>query len=213
MLGCDARVGIDNLNQQQSIHETPTPQDDVDSLLRAAIDQYHRPLSRLVHRLLGWAGKQDVEDVLQEVWLAAWRSRNGFRQQSSVQTWLTRIAIHKTRNHQRFQRVLWSRLWRMWHQTMIPERKDTKTFEDYDAKSDDDRITQIQSAMQKLRTHDREVLVLHYLEEIPIEQLATLYGKNRNAIDARLSRARRRLAMLLPDAPHAIQVKESEHVS
>ena len=50
---------------------------------------------------------------------------------------------------------------------------------------------------QKLPPADREVIVLCYLEELSVPQICTILGAKRGAIDTRLSRARKRLAVLL----------------
>jgi RNA polymerase sigma-70 factor (ECF subfamily) len=57
----------------------------------------HLPqLLRLCTVILGNA--QEAEDTVQEVFLKAFRSANGFRGDASLSTWLTRIAIHACRD-------------------------------------------------------------------------------------------------------------------
>ena len=43
--------------------------------------------------------RQDAEDVAQEVFLAAWQALPVFRGESSVATWLHRIAVNRALNH------------------------------------------------------------------------------------------------------------------
>ena len=52
---------------------------------------------RVLNTCLGFVPNlQDAEDLTQEVFLEAFRSAQGFREESSVQTWLYRIAINKS---------------------------------------------------------------------------------------------------------------------
>ncbi len=51
--------------------------------------------------------------------------------------------------------------------------------------------------MTELRPRDREILVLHYLQELSVPEIAKLTGRSHNAIEVRLSRARQRLKVVL----------------
>ena len=53
--------------------------------------------------------------------------------------------------------------------------------------------------MAQLKQDDREVIVLFYLEEQSVKQIAEMLGRTYNAIEVRLHRARHRLALLLKD--------------
>jgi RNA polymerase sigma-70 factor (ECF subfamily) len=54
-------------------------------------------------------------------------------------------------------------------------------------------------AVQRLRPRDREVIVLHYLEQHGLAEMAGLLGISQNAVEVRLHRARQRLKALLKD--------------
>src|SRR5262249_30063814 len=51
----------------------------------------------LVWRIL--RHREDTEDVVQEVFLTAWRSLSGFRGDASLATWLGKIAVTRALNH------------------------------------------------------------------------------------------------------------------
>jgi RNA polymerase sigma-70 factor (ECF subfamily) len=59
----------------------------------------------------------------------------------------------------------------------------------------------MQRALARLRHADREVLVLHYLQALPIAEVAALLRCGKNALEQRLSRARTRLRAELEAAP------------
>lgn len=152
-------------------------------------------LRRLVHRLLGWpAQASEVDDVVQETLLAAWRHRATFRGEAQWTTWLQRIALRKAQNHVRAAKVR-ARLFGWLHGEQEPAARGEKAV--------DERLDATHAALQTLAHGDREVLVLRYLEQREIEQVALLLGCSRAAVDARLSRARARLraALHLPEGP------------
>jgi RNA polymerase sigma-70 factor (ECF subfamily) len=144
-------------------------------------------LRRLVHRLLGWRGN-DVDDLVQDVLLSAWQHRAAFRGDSSLSTWLVRIAVRRVQRHARWQRL------RDGLRALVPA-SDVGTAATPPL---GDEIQSVHRAMASLRHGDREVLVLRYLEDRSIEDTAQALGISRQAADQRLSRARQRLRALLP---------------
>ncbi len=64
------------------------------------IDRYERSVFNLVSRLTD--DSADVPDVVQEVFLKVFRSVGSFRGDSSLKTWVYRIAVNESRNHRRW---------------------------------------------------------------------------------------------------------------
>ena len=56
-------------------------------------------LGRLVHRILGWP--EDTEDIVQDVFLLAFKNLRKFDGRSSLRTWLAAIAVNRCRRHLR----------------------------------------------------------------------------------------------------------------
>lgn len=150
---------------------------------------------RLVDRLLAWPGAgSEVEDVAQEVFLAAWKQRASFRGEAQWTTWLHAIAVRRARNaaRSRSRRERWFGL--------LGRVEDIEAgFAPEDSPADTDAAHLLRAALGRMRHADREVLVLRYLEEVPVEEAAARLGVKRAAMDTRLSRARARLRELLPE--------------
>src|SRR5947209_11865617 len=64
------------------------------------IQRYEQPVYGMVYRLLG--NQSDASDVVQEVFLKVFRGVNSFREQSSLRTWIYRIAVNEAHNHRRW---------------------------------------------------------------------------------------------------------------
>lgn len=159
-----------------------------------AIVAMHRPrVTRLAHRLLGWRA-DDVEDVVQEVFLSAFNQLGRFKGESKLSTWLTAITINKCRSHRRG----WFRRWRMMRRRRNEAPNDAAPAAD-EATQSDETSAQVRFAVQQLRPRDREVIVLHYLEQHDLAAMAHLLDASHNATEVRLHRARQRLKELLKD--------------
>jgi RNA polymerase sigma-70 factor (ECF subfamily) len=62
-----------------------------------------------------------------------------------------------------------------------------------------ERAGRVREAIKSLGASYREVIVLHYLEQMSVEQIAEIVGARRNSVEVRLHRARRQLEYLLAD--------------
>ena len=157
----------------------------------AFVAAHESRVRRLAFRLLGWRGDMfDVDDVVQDVFLAAFKRLETFRGDSQVQTWLAAVTINRCRTYQRRQvlRLKWFRR----------QKQVERSGGGSDEKSlREETHERVRAAIAALRPKDREVIVLFYLEELSIAQMASLLNATNNAVEVRLHRARQRLKELL----------------
>jgi len=67
------------------------------------IDKHQRQIYSLALRLTGNAAAAD--DITQETFISAWKHLKGFRGESSLKTWLFRIATNKVRSYWRWKKI------------------------------------------------------------------------------------------------------------
>lgn len=72
----------------------------VESSYERLISRFQQPVYNLAYRLLSDPG--DACDVTQEVFLKVFRNINSFRAQSSLRTWIYRIAVNEAHNRRRW---------------------------------------------------------------------------------------------------------------
>jgi RNA polymerase sigma-70 factor (ECF subfamily) len=146
--------------------------------------------------LLGWRAA-DVDDVVQDVFLAALEHLHAFRGDASIETWLTTVALNRCRTHRR--RQLFRLRWLSRFKNRAACGFADAAAPDPAAGSPDVRALReeiaatVRSAVQALSAKDREVIVLFYLEELPAARIAELLSISRGAVDVRLHRARQGL--------------------
>ena len=127
-----------------------------------------------------------AQDAAQETFIKAMSRYDSFRHQCSEKTWLTKIAVNICKN---IQRTSWFRFGRDPLQENIPLQGDP-----YGEVLQRDRLSQ---AILKLRTEDRQILLLYYYQELSMQEIAQILGKRENTIVQRVYRARTRLKKIL----------------
>lgn len=156
----------------------------------AVVERYHEKVHRLAYRLLGWAG--DADDVVQEVFLAALKNARRFRGDADLGTWLTTITLNKCRGHRRGLLARLRLLARLGSSGQRPESPPADA-----PAAAADAFERVQSALIQLSPREREVIVLHYLEQTSVEQMAAMLRLKRGAVEVRLHRARAKLRTVL----------------
>jgi RNA polymerase sigma-70 factor (ECF subfamily) len=148
------------------------------------VEKYSGDIGGLANRLLHWEG--NVEDVVQDIFLAVFLGLKKFNFKSTLRTWLFTITINKCRTF-RYKQMLRLKIFRQ------QDRK-IKTFPAADKNLIDyERFEQIQRIVMDLPAKYREVVVLRYLHEIPPDEVSLILGISKNLLNVRLSRARERL--------------------
>lgn len=154
------------------------------------IDRHATRLRQTIGRLLAWSS--DVDDVLQEVLVLAWRRIDTFHGTGSLEDWLVSMAFHRCRDHQRSLRRRWTHWLRYADRSSVPSNQSPSTHNS-NLPTETAAWQKLQHAMQHLSASDRELLVMLYLEAWSHQQLADHLGISIATLQVRLHRARSRL--------------------
>lgn len=176
-----------------------TSQSDPDLLLIRAMAQGNRnALSELYARhgnsilayLMGQMDdRQQAEEVLQDVMLAAWDHAADFRAESKVKTWLLAIARRKAIN-----------VWRRKHPVSTPLYEETISDSDTGLLKrvvHQDEEEQVRQALKALSDDHRETLELIFYHGVTGVEAAEILGVSPGTIKSRLHRAKNQLRGLL----------------
>ena len=178
------------------------------------------------YRMLGSA--EEAEDLVQETYLRAWRSFDGFEGRSSVRTWLYRIATNVclTAIERRGRRPLPSGLGAPAEDAEAPlvagpevpwlqplpgallaaDREDPASV----AVSREGIRLAFVAALQYLSARQRAVLILRDVLEWPAADVADLLGTTTTAVNSGLRRARAQLAQALPAEDELAEPAEAD---
>lgn len=166
---------------------------------------------RVYRVLLGQVGDAFVaEDLTQECFLRAYRSRSDFRGEAQLSTWLIRIAINLARDYHRSRRVdFWKHLLRI----SDPPRggRDLEGPEEMqvpDLQASPERrllgeesVAKLWTAVNGLPAQQREVFSLRFVEEMPLQEIAECTGLRLGTVKCQLYRAIAKLRKELGEQP------------
>jgi RNA polymerase sigma-70 factor (ECF subfamily) len=162
--------------------------DAIDAVLDRIYERHVADVDRWVRRLTG--PREDVEDLVHEVFLVAVRRRGSFRGEASVKTWLFRIAHNVVRGRRRRERV------RRWlfarHVEKLPAEHVAivTPLEEIEQR---EQIARLYAALDRIPDDYRAVLILYEIEGLSGEQVAEFLGVPLGTIWVRLHRGRARL--------------------
>ncbi len=153
------------------------------------MERYGPAVSALLH---GKVEPRDEEDLLQEVFLAAYQRIGRLRNGKALWPWLRRIASNKVSDH-------WRRTYR--ERRLFPGRGVDDAAENVPGKAPTpseaagraDDLRRLEEALAGLKENLRIVVYLHLWEEETVAHIAALLGIRETAVRMRLHRGLRRL--------------------
>ena len=164
------------------------------------IAQYHQPIYSLVYRILD--DPADAADTTQEVFIKVYRGIRSFNAESSLKTWIYRIALHEASNQRRW----WFR--HKGRETSIDAGFETEeiihpgglkeTLVD-GAESPLDTVfhtevsAKVEAELKNLQEPYRTTVILRDIEELSYEQIAEITETSLGTVKSRLVRGREAL--------------------
>jgi RNA polymerase sigma-70 factor (ECF subfamily) len=158
------------------------------------VETYRRRIFALVFHLVH--RRDEVEDIVQEIFIKAFVAIRSYNFRSSFGTWLSRIAINHCYDYLRRNRV--SRITYFSQMGEESERQIQSGVEDGGPGSLDqeDQLALadlVDKLLARAPAEDRIILALKELEDHSIEEIAEMTGLKLSTVKVRLHRARKRM--------------------
>jgi len=155
---------------------------------RALFERYAPVLLRVVRRNVG--SRAEAEDVVQQTFLQVHRARADFRAGARLRPWLFTIALNLAREvHRRRGRRRETELEQPGAEPAIDAPRDIG--------ERDAEARRVRVALDSLPAAQREVIVLHWLEDRPFPEVAMIVGASVTAVKVRAHRGYERLRATL----------------
>ena len=168
------------------------------------IAHYHQPIYSLLARTV--RDPADAADLTQEVFVKVFRGIGGFHGESSLRTWIYRIALREASNQRRW--------WMRHRQQEVPIGQQISTGDDdrpvllqdvladpaespYDRAVREESRQRVEQALRQVPEPYRTTLILRDIEGFVYEEVAGIEGVNLGTVKSRLVRGRACLKALL----------------
>jgi RNA polymerase sigma-70 factor (ECF subfamily) len=167
------------------------------------LEEHQRMVIQLALNLLG--DREEATDLSQEVFLRVFRTIHRFRGQSSLRTWIYRIAVNQARNRQRF----WRRRHRAdqvsldAHVAAHGERLASASPGPYRQLAQKELADRLQGALDRLPFDQRTAIVLREVDGLSYDEIAFSLGIPVGTVKSRLTRARQALRLELRETREA----------
>ncbi len=170
-----------------------------ESAYEVLLARFQQPVYNLVYRLL--ADPADASDAVQEVFLKVFRNIEAFRGQSSLKTWIYRIALNEAYNHRRwFSRHRKQEVElendeegsRSWIESISDPARDP-----YELALNEERHQLIEAGLRNINADFRAAVVLRDLEELSYEEIAEVMQVSLGTVKSRILRGREALRRVL----------------
>ena len=152
--------------------------------------QFYWP--RILRFVLASVHDRDIAETLtQDCFWNAYRSRKAFRGDSSLHTWLMRIAVNSVRRFGRNRRL---RFWRHAERSAVDARSVGDWLPDRRLSQEartviHEQVQAVWDATTGLSDRQRTVFLLRFMEEMTIREIADACGLSENAVNVHLFRA------------------------
>ncbi len=147
----------------------------------------------LLYYAMSLTGDQDSAlDVLQEVWIKALRGIRKLKDPGALRSWLYSIThgiavdrIRKNYSREQAEKVQYESF----------QEAEEPSFAEEDAAA-------VHAALNQIGLLHREVLVLHFLEDLSLKEIANVVGCSEGTVKSRIHYAKRQMKQILEGVKH-----------
>jgi RNA polymerase sigma-70 factor (ECF subfamily) len=164
----------------------------VENAYETLISRFEQPVFNMITRLMD--DPSEASDVVQEVFLKIFRNIGSFRGDSSLKTWIYRIAVNEARNHRR-----WFSRHRRAEVAMETDSSEARNYSDwladpgrspFDTALDHETEALIEQALQRVNPKFRTALILREMEGLSYEEIAAVLEISLGTVKSRILRGR-----------------------
>ena len=155
------------------------------------VARHQKSIYQICYRIAG--NHADASDLCQETFLRAWRGLRGFKRQSSLGTWLYRIAVNASLN-------------RVSARPPTAENVDDLRLPDAHAETPADAVLRgeqavsVRRAIAALPDRQRATVILRVYHDLPHHEIATILGSSVGSVKANFFHALRNLRRLMEES-------------
>lgn len=157
-----------------------------DRAFEEIVREFEEPMFYYVRRLV--ETEEDAWDIVQQIWIKAFRGIGSLRETTRFRVWLYRIAHCTAMGHHRAAYR---------NQAVVDEAFDADAPLEADSAPNPDEAERVHVALDRLDPDFREVLTLRFLEDLSVNETAEVLGVPAGTVKSRLFHAKKELRKVL----------------
>ncbi len=167
------------------------------------ITQYNQPIYNVIYRILN--DPADAADTTQEVFIKVFRGMKHFNGESSLKTWIYRIALHEASNHRRW----WFRH-KSKEASIEPTPEECESSDNgqgwglrdalvdegsspFESLAKNELRARVENVLKEVQEPYRTTVILRDIEELSYEEIAEVMETSLGTVKSRLMRGREAL--------------------
>jgi len=158
------------------------------------VERHRRTVYQVCFRFVG--NHEDASDLAQDAFIRAYRALGKFKGESSLSTWLYRIAVNVCLNRMALKTPSFEAIEADRHLDTRGERPDEPVYRA-------ERAELVKAAIARLPRKQRATLILRVYHELPHDEIARILGSSVGAVKANFFHALNNLKRLLSGGPLA----------
>ena len=154
------------------------------------LDKYGQQVFNLIVRIV--SSQEDAEELTQDTFLKAFQHLSSFKAESNFSTWIYRIAYNTAISATGKKKYDIFAMDEMLLANISDEQVDFILNDD-----NEQRIGELNRAIDKLEVDEKALITLFYLEEKPVNEIALILGITESNTKVKLRRIRKKLYLLI----------------
>lgn len=159
------------------------------------IDRYGQPIHALILKVV--RNPEDAEELAQDTFLKAFKSLGTFKGDCGFSTWLYRIAYNTALSSLREKRPEYLMIDESTIEQVSGDTIEELVIDQLEESSMEERLQELERAMERLQAEERALLLLYYWQEKPVDEIARITGLSVANVKTKLFRTRKKLFVLL----------------
>lgn len=157
------------------------------------LDKYSTQVHSLIFRVV--RNREDAEELAQDVFVKVFRSLQAFKGDCSFSTWIYRIAYNTAISHTRKTRYEFLAI----EDDQLSNVSEDEVAATLGLVQNNEQVERLEKALDAIPADERALVLLFYMEEKSVDEVATITGLTSSNVKTKLHRTRKKLFVLLKE--------------
>lgn len=155
------------------------------------LDRYSQPVYSLIVKLVG--NREDAEELTQDVFMKVFKHLSSFKGECRFSTWIYRIAYNTAISETRKKRHEFLSI----EESLINNVSEEEVAASLGRSDNSEQLDRLDAALAQLPPDERAIILLFYMKEKTIDEVADISGLTPANVKVKLHRIRKKLFVLL----------------